>query len=76
MPLYHGELVFFVIFIFSALLHYLKEEVQNKILSLFYILDVYGSFRTSGDLILVLLRGKNTFKSPKARDIQMQLFSS
>lgn len=51
---------FFVAFIFSTLKQHLKESENflNKIFSLFYILDIYGSFRTFGDFILDFIERK------------------
>lgn len=51
-PVYLSELVFFVAFIFSRLKQHLKKVKNSWIFSLFYVLDIYGSFRTFGDLIL------------------------
>jgi len=55
-----GELVGYVAFIFSTLKQQLKDikKFLNKIFSLFCILDIYGSFRTFGDLILDFVERK------------------
>lgn len=68
MPLYLGKLVGFVVFRFRTLSQHLKgQKFLDEILSLFYSLDIYRSFRTLGISFWILLRGNNKFKSLRAK---------